>query len=140
MPSFRFGPYHFDPQTGRLAKGGVKVRLQHKPQQLLRVLLENAGEAVPREQLRACLWPNEAYGDFETGLNVAVKKLRDALCDSADEPFYVATEVGFGYRFIAAVERPVQQLAPVVPLVAPPGCDPVTLNSVTQTSENGVLL
>src|ERR1700756_3943243 len=98
MPSYRFGPFDFDPNTGRLLKSGTRIRLQRKPQQLLQVLLQHAGEPVTRELLRAHLWPNEAYRDFETGLNVAVKKLRDALCDSADEPSYVFTEVGVGYR------------------------------------------
>jgi Tol biopolymer transport system component/DNA-binding winged helix-turn-helix (wHTH) protein len=106
MPSYRFGPFDFDPNTGRLLKSGTRIRLQRKPQQLLQVLLQHAGEPVSRELLRAHLWPNDAYRDFETGLNVAVKKLRDALCDSADEPSYVFTEVGVGYRFIAAVEDP----------------------------------
>lgn len=105
MPSYRFGPYSFDPRTARLLKGGTRVRLQNKPRQLLQLLLEHVGQSVTREQLRAFLWPNEAYRDFETGLNVAVKKLRDALCDSADEPVYIATEIGVGYRFIAAVEQ-----------------------------------
>ena len=107
MPSYRFGPFDFDPRTGRLLKSGTRIRLQRKPQQLLQVVLQHAGDAVTREQLRAHLWPNEAYRDFETGLNVAVKKLRDALCDSADEPSYISTEVGVGYRFIAAVEKPI---------------------------------
>jgi DNA-binding winged helix-turn-helix (wHTH) protein/Tol biopolymer transport system component len=112
MPSYRFGPFDFDPQTGRLLKNGTRIRLQRKPQQLLQVLLQHAGEAVTREQLHAHLWPNEAYRDFETGLNVAVKKLRDALCDSADEPVYVSTEIGVGYRFIDAVEEPLTKAKP----------------------------
>ena len=92
----------------------MRIRLQRKPQQLLQLLLERAGETVTREQLRDFLWPNEAYGDFETGLNVVVKKLRDALSDSADQPAYVATEVGVGYRFIAAIERSVRESLPAV--------------------------
>jgi eukaryotic-like serine/threonine-protein kinase len=105
MPIYRFGNFQFDPHAGRLIKGNSKLRVQRKPRQLLMELLKHPGETVTRKELQTSLWPDEAHRDFETGLNVAVKKLRDALCDSAEEPVYVATVVGIGYCFIAAVEK-----------------------------------
>jgi DNA-binding winged helix-turn-helix (wHTH) protein/Tol biopolymer transport system component len=134
MPSYRFHRFEFDSRSGRLLKGGRKIRLQRKPQQLLGVLLEKAGESVNREELRASLWPDEAYLDFETGLNVAVKKLRDALCDSADEPVYIATEVGIGYRFIAHVE-----MVPEAPAIDfSPIADPLLGTQLGNGTVNGL--
>jgi hypothetical protein len=58
---------------------------------------------VTREELRQRLWPADTFVDFEHGLNAAVKRLRDALGDSADSPRFVETVPRRGYRFIAAI-------------------------------------
>ena len=60
---------------------------------------------MSREELRLRLWGSGTFVEFEQGLNSAIKRLRDAICDSADEPRYIETIPGEGYRFIAAVER-----------------------------------
>ena len=106
MPTQRyaFGPYEFDEHSGRLGRHGVRIKLQRKPQQILLALLETPGETVTRSELQSRLWPQDTFVDFETGLNVAIKKLRDALCDSADSPAYIVTEPGVGYRFIGTVK------------------------------------
>lgn len=64
----------------------IDVPLQAKPFQVLRLLLLADGEVVSREQLHTALWPEETFGDFEHGVNTAVKKLRQALGDSVDQP------------------------------------------------------
>jgi hypothetical protein len=61
---------------------------------------------VTREELRSRLWPADTFVDFEHGLNTAVKKLRQALQDSADEPRYVETLPRRGYRFLTPVQAP----------------------------------
>ena len=71
---------------------------------MLEVLIGKAGEIVTREELCARLWPENTFVDFDTGLNTAIKRLREALGDSADNPFYIETVPRKGYRFIAAVE------------------------------------
>jgi DNA-binding winged helix-turn-helix (wHTH) protein len=68
-------------------------------------LLEHAGELVTREELRERLWPSNTFVDFEHGLNAAVRRLREALGDSADTPKFIETLPRRGYRFIRAVER-----------------------------------
>lgn len=98
-----FGPYEFEPVSGRLSKRGNRLKLQPKPQAILACLLENPGALVKREDLQRRLWPAGTFVDFDLGLNVAIKKLRDALDDSADTPVYVQTIPGEGYRFIAPV-------------------------------------
>jgi DNA-binding winged helix-turn-helix (wHTH) protein len=113
----RFGPYEADLATGELKKDGARVSLQDKPFQILALLLRRPGELVTREELRAQLWPADTFVDFEHGLNTAVKKLRQALDDSAEEPRYVETLPKRGYRFIAPVTG---AEAAALPPAAPP--------------------
>jgi Tol biopolymer transport system component len=80
------------------------VSIPDQPLRVLEVLVEHAGIVVSRERLRARLWPAETFVDFEHGLNAAVKRLRDALGDSADHPRFMETVPKRGYRFVAPVE------------------------------------
>jgi TolB-like protein/DNA-binding winged helix-turn-helix (wHTH) protein/Tfp pilus assembly protein PilF len=100
---FRFDPFELDPQSGELRKSGANVKLQKQPADLLAILLERPGEVVTREELRDRLWSGKAFGDFDIGLNKAVRRLREALDDSAQDPRYVETLPQHGYRFIAPV-------------------------------------
>ncbi len=104
-PSLRFGAYSLDLRAGELRKGGSRIRLQEKPLRVLALLTERQGDLVTREELKRRLWPEDTFVDFETGLNTAVSKLRDALSDSADKPRYIETIPRRGYRFILPVER-----------------------------------
>src|SRR6185369_2794569 len=81
------------------------IKLHDQPFQVLAMLLEHAGELVTREQLHQKLWPSDTFVDFDVGLNSAIKRLRDALGDSAEEPRYIETLPRRGYRFIARVEN-----------------------------------
>jgi len=101
----RFGPFDLDSARRDLRKHGSRIRLSEQPFQVLLTLLEAQGEVVTREMLHARLWPHNNYGDVDHGLNVAIKKLRDALGDSAAEPRYIATLDRVGYRFIAPIEE-----------------------------------
>lgn len=101
----RFGAFEADLRSGELRKHGMKIKLQDQPFQILAMLLECPGEIVPREELRHKLWPADTFVDFDVGLNTAIKRLRDALGDSAESPRYVETLPRRGYRFVAAVER-----------------------------------
>jgi DNA-binding winged helix-turn-helix (wHTH) protein len=104
----RFGVFELDLNTGELRKGGVKLRLQGQPVQVLSLLLERAGDVVTREELREKLWASDTFVDFDHSLNTAINKVREALGDSASSPRYVETLARRGYRFIAPVQVPVQ--------------------------------
>lgn len=104
----RFGVFELDLRSGELQKQGRKIRLEGQPVQILICLLENPGELVTREELHRKLWPADTFVNFEHGLNAAVKRLRQALNDSADNPRFVETLPRRGYRFIA----PIQAVAP----------------------------
>jgi len=101
----KFGPFVVDLYTHEVRKDGTRIRLIGQPFDILSVLLSKPGELVPREELRMRLWPGDTYVDFDHGLNAAVNKLRESLCDSADSPRFIETLPRRGYRFIAAVEH-----------------------------------
>src|SRR3984893_75483 len=101
----RFGVFEADLRAGELRKHGVKLKLQDQPFQILALLLERPGEVVTRDELQHKLWPADTFVDFDTGLNTAIKRLRDALGDSAESPRFVETLPRRGYRFIASVEH-----------------------------------
>jgi DNA-binding winged helix-turn-helix (wHTH) protein len=87
----RFGVFEVDLLSGELRKQGTRIKLHDQPFQILAMLLEHQGEVVTREQLRQKLWPADTFVDFDVGLNSAVKRLRDALGDSAESPRFVET-------------------------------------------------
>jgi len=100
----RFGTFEIDVPAGELRKSGVKLKLQDQPYQILFILVEYAGEIVTREELRIKLWPADTFVDFDHSLNAAIKRLRDALGESAEKPIFIETLARRGYRFIAPVE------------------------------------
>ncbi|MGA2430529.1 MAG: winged helix-turn-helix domain-containing protein [Candidatus Acidiferrum sp.] len=100
----RFGVFEVDPRSGEVRKSGLRVKLQDQPFKVLSALLERPGEVVSREDLKARIWPNDSFGDFDHAVNIAVAKLRTALADSADTPRYVETLHRRGYRFIFPVQ------------------------------------
>jgi len=98
--TIRFGVFEVDLRAGELRKQGVKVKLQEQPLQVLQILLENPGAVVTREQLQQRIWPSDTFVDFDHGLYNGIKRLREALGDSADTPHYIETLARRGYRFI----------------------------------------
>ena len=116
-----FGPFVLDENSGQLWKHGTRIRLQGQPLHILATLLRHQGEVVTRDEFQKQLWKGDTFVDFEHGLNAAVNRLRQALGDSADQPRYVETVPGRGYRF----------LAPVHPMASPvvENAKPVLLTS-----------
>lgn len=108
----RFDEFEIDLQSAELWVRGNRTRLQDQPFQVLRVLLERHGEIVTRDELKRKLWPADTFVDFDDGLNTAVRKVRDALGDSAEKPRYIETIPRRGYRFVG-------RLADVAPAILP---------------------
>ncbi|MGH9644515.1 MAG: winged helix-turn-helix domain-containing protein, partial [Terriglobales bacterium] len=97
----RFGVFEADLRAGELRRSGHKVRIQELPFRALTVLLSRPGEVVSREELRQALWPEDVFVDFDQGISSAIRRLRDALGDYADNPRFVETVGRRGYRWIA---------------------------------------
>src|SRR5436853_4124404 len=116
----QFGIFALNRRAGELRKHGTRIRLQPKPMHLLCALLERAGEIVTRDELKARLWPDDTFVDFESGLNTAVNRLRIALGDSAEHPRYIETEARCGYRFIAPAQARPEAVIAEAPQPAAP--------------------
>src|SRR5260370_9238133 len=100
---FHCGIFQLDLKAGELTEGGVKVKVQAQAFRVLALLVDRGGQVVTREELRQRVWPSNVYVDFDQGLNNAIKKVREALGDSADSPRFIATVARHGYRFVATV-------------------------------------
>src|ERR1700731_3837142 len=99
----RFSTFEVNLHTGELRQRGQRVKLQEQPLQVLAALLERPGELVTREELRTKLWPADTFVDFDHSLNAAIKRLRDALGESADTPIFIETLARRGYRFTVPI-------------------------------------
>src|ERR1700679_3600437 len=115
----RFGSFEADFGEGKLTKGGIRIRLQKQPLQILALLLERPGQVVTREEIQQKLWSRDTFVEFDDALNTAVRKLRAALNDSADNPRFLETVPRRGYRFIAPVTLPSAQPVSLGPLPPP---------------------
>src|SRR5450755_2742030 len=100
----RFGVFELDFQAGELRKRGRVVLLQEQPFRVLLILVERRGELTTREEIRRKLWPNNTVVEFDHGINTAIKKLRQALGDSAQNPKYIETVGRRGYRLMTPVD------------------------------------
>jgi DNA-binding winged helix-turn-helix (wHTH) protein len=103
--SVRFDIFELDPKGCELRRNGLPVDVPPQALKILAHLVKRADTLVSREEIRAILWPNQSYGDFDSRLNFAVKKLREALGDDAERPRYVQTVRNAGYRFMAPVQK-----------------------------------
>src|SRR5947207_15845446 len=99
--SVRFSMFEVDLRSGELRRNGLKVRLPEQSFQILAMLVTRAREVVTREEIRQRLWPNNTIVEFDHSINAAIKRLREALNDSAEDPRFVETLARRGYRFKA---------------------------------------
>lgn len=112
---YRFGPFELDLAAYRLTREGEPIALERRPFDLLVLLVTRQGQLVPRDEIVARLWPERVVIDFEAGVNTLIRKIRQALGDSRDQPTFVETVTGRGYRFIAPVEALHPEAAPAEP-------------------------
>jgi TolB-like protein/DNA-binding winged helix-turn-helix (wHTH) protein/tetratricopeptide (TPR) repeat protein len=113
----RFATFEVDPHAGELRRDGSRVKLQEQPFQVLLALLERPGDVVTRQELRTKLWPADTFVDFDHSLNAAVKRLRDALGDTAENPRFIETLARRGYRFLVPLQG--QAVTPVLSTSTP---------------------
>ena len=116
----RFGAFELDLEAERLLKNGRLVRLQPQPFKLLRLLTNQPSRLVTREEIQTALWTNDTFVDFEQGVNFAVKQVREALGDRAENSIYIETVPKRGYRFLAPVIVPTKDEAQELRMPAEP--------------------
>ena len=129
-----FGPFAFDRSSGELRKHGVRLRLHGQPRQILETLISVPGRVISRDEFQRQLWQTSTFVDFDHGLNSAMNRLRQVLGDSADQPRYIETLPGRGYRFIAEVRDSSQ--TPVLTMATEP--DSVTPAGPTELHAQGL--
>src|ERR1700693_3463729 len=101
----RFGPFQLNLRAAELRRNGAKVRVPDQSIKVLTMLVQSSGEVVTREQLHQKLWPNGTIVEFDSSINAAIRRLREALDDSADAPQFIETLPRRGYRFLVPVEH-----------------------------------
>jgi DNA-binding winged helix-turn-helix (wHTH) protein len=124
--SFRFGQFEIDPASGELRRSGRKRRLQAQPFKLLVLLIRRAGAIVTYDEIRGELWGEDTYVEFDQAVHYAVRQIREALGDSADQPLYIETVPKRGYRFIAPVDAFEGSFGPRVTPIPTPTPMPAT--------------
>lgn len=108
-----FGPFELDLGNCELRRDGVHVPLQPQPFKVLSLLVRNAGRLVPREEIRANIWGQGTFLDFNQSLNYCVRQIRSALDDDVAAPRFVETRQRLGYRFVAPVAELLPQPHPL---------------------------
>lgn len=132
--TYHFGLFEVDVATRELRRQGMLIRLQDLPFRLLLTLLERSGEVVSRDDLRQRLWPADTYVEFDGSLNAALKRVRSALGDSAENPIFIETIPRRGYRFIAPVTC--DRTYPTADVSIPPAPDAPVLPQASPAQEN----
>ena len=135
----RFGGFELDLSTGELRsidapERNNKVLLREQVFQVLQMFLEREGKIVTREEIKSRLWPNDTIVDFDHSINAAIKTLRRALGDSADDPRYIETLARRGYRLMVMAEylQPAPGTAPEeIPAAAQPQSSSLTGKKVS---------
>jgi TolB-like protein/DNA-binding winged helix-turn-helix (wHTH) protein/tetratricopeptide (TPR) repeat protein len=102
-PILRFNDTELDLGRYELRRNGGLLRMERLPMELLVLLASRQGELVTREEVIDRLWGKGVYLDAEQGINTAIRKIRMCLRDTAENPKYVQTVVGKGYRFVPPV-------------------------------------
>ncbi len=101
---FRFGVFELDLEQGQLRRDGLVVKLPPQPFKLLTILVQRSGAVVGRKEIQAVLWDTDTFVDFNQGVNFAIRQIREALGDSADNPRWIQTLPRRGYRFLGPAE------------------------------------
>jgi TolB-like protein/DNA-binding winged helix-turn-helix (wHTH) protein len=125
---YQFGDFQLDCGRFELFRNGHSLRVERKPMELLILLASREGQLVTRAEIAQHLWSSEVFVDTEHGINTAIRKLRYLLRDDSENPQFIQTVTGMGYRFIAptvSIGEPATDL-PAAPTVEPAPAEAVT--------------
>jgi DNA-binding winged helix-turn-helix (wHTH) protein len=138
---YQFGEFWLDCGAFQLLRNGHSLRVERKPMELLILLASREGQLVTRGEIADRLWASEVFVDTEHGINTAIRKLRYLLRDDPDNPQFIQTVVGRGYRFIAPVTtvqgEPAEAVPPRAASVEPAALEPVQLRDSAAQARRG---
>jgi TolB-like protein/DNA-binding winged helix-turn-helix (wHTH) protein/Flp pilus assembly protein TadD len=112
-----------DPSAYELRRSGRALKLERIPMELLLLLVEERGHLVSRDRIVERVWGKDVFLDTDNSINAAIRKIRQVLKDDPEQPRFVQTVTGRGYRFIAPVTD-VRADATEQRVVAEPASDP----------------
>jgi TolB-like protein/DNA-binding winged helix-turn-helix (wHTH) protein len=110
--TIRFEEFELDPNSFELRRAGQLVKLERIPLQLLFLLAENRERLVPRGEILHAIWGKDVFVDADNSINTAVRKARQALKDDPENPRFLRTVPGRGYRFTAEIGPPTPPSSP----------------------------
>jgi TolB-like protein/DNA-binding winged helix-turn-helix (wHTH) protein len=108
----KFENIELDLSSYQLRRNGSVVKLERIPMELLILLAGRNGQLVSREEIIEKLWGKDVFVDSEHGVNTAIRKIRNALQDDPENPRFIETVVGKGYRFVAPLAIPPEEQVP----------------------------
>jgi DNA-binding winged helix-turn-helix (wHTH) protein len=97
------GEFELDVLSRKLRRGGRRVRIERIPLEILIFLIEKKDELVTRDQIVDRIWGRNVFLDTDNSINGAIRKIRQVLRDDSEDPRFIQTVIGRGYRFIASV-------------------------------------
>lgn len=95
--------FELDLRAYELRRAGRTLKLERIPMELLLLLIERRGELVTREQIVERIWGKGVFLDTDNSINSAIRKIRQVLKDDPEQPRFVQTVTGRGYRFVASL-------------------------------------
>ena len=98
-----FGEFELDVAGYELTRRGRSIKLERIPMELLLLLVDRRGQLVTRGEILQKLWGKDVFLDVDNAINTAISKIRVALRDDPEEPAFIKTIPGKGYRFIAPI-------------------------------------
>ena len=137
LDSIRFGEkFELERQSRKLYRDGRLLRLERIPTEVLLLLIEKNGQIVTREEMIQKIWGDGVFFDTDNSINVAIRKVRHALRDDPDNPQFIQTITGYGYRFIAALplESP-DQIATTPAPIPQPASDVPNITELTEAND-----
>jgi TolB-like protein/DNA-binding winged helix-turn-helix (wHTH) protein len=105
----KFGDLELDLGSYQLRRNGAVLKLEKIPMELLILLASRKGQLVSREEIIDKLWGKDVFVDSEHGVNTAIRKIRQALGDDPDQPRFIETVFGKGYRFVGQISVSTEQ-------------------------------
>jgi Tol biopolymer transport system component/DNA-binding winged helix-turn-helix (wHTH) protein len=100
---YEFDEFQLEPDERKLMRHGQLIPLHGKAFEMLLVLIRNRGKLLTKDELFALVWPDQIVE--ESNLTVNISAIRRALGERANNPHYITTVSGRGYRFTGDVRQ-----------------------------------
>src|ERR1700739_2097536 len=111
----RFEDFELDLHAYQVRRSGRTLKLERIPMEVLLLLAEGRGQLVTREEIIEKLWGKDVFLDTDSAINTAIRKIRQVLKDDPEQPRFVQTVTGKGYRFIGRISVGSTPVKPVAP-------------------------